>query len=50
MYWIPPVFLALSLIAAIILLNIHYHRERARLTPEQRKEEDELLRHEGTVY
>ncbi len=48
MYWIfgaATVFLLF-----LFLLNRWNYRERAKLTPAQRKEEDEELKREGVIY
>lgn len=50
MHWILPAVLFLAFIASITILNIHYRKERAKLTPEQRKSEDEALKNEGIIY
>lgn len=48
-FLIPSLLLAAT-VATIVGLNIRYRAEMAKLTPEQRAEENERLRQDGLVY
>lgn len=49
-WYLIPVLLMAGLAAFAIVLNLRYHRARAKLTSEERVAEDEQLKNEGIIY